>query len=100
VLYFLREGSADQKLCSSHPVPLDQARAVAPRYGVKHNFSMPAMNPDSRPARWQDSPHHVIVEVSEHETGESFDKAGFYVLIGLAPDQAMELFAIAKMNER
>ena len=96
-LYFVRDGSGEHHTSRGHPVAIDTAKDVALRLGTRFSLNGPVINPGVA------SPfaafRHVVIEISDSDVGGVFDRARYYWLPQLSPEEAQRLFAIQSIND-
>lgn len=91
-LYFVRDGKGTQHTSRGHDVPIEGTRAACERRGFHFFEKGPVINEGIA------SPfapfRHVVVEVTNTDVGGIFDRAGFYLVNGMSPEDAQREFSI------
>lgn len=92
-IHFLREGGDEYYAKRIYELPIAEATEVLSKFAVQFYEAGPKINPHA-PVLKGSKYKFVVLEVDEGEENQKFPKAGYYIIIGLAPRNCADIFGI------
>ncbi len=94
-IFFVKDGSGDHRTSRGHPIDMQTVLLKMPGIQTRYFQTGPKINEGIASPY---SPYlHVVLETLEGEKTEIFPNPGFYYLIGLSVDNAMEMLSVERI---